>query len=174
MNSFTSKSSLADINHDIGFFERLPSHVRDLRNTPPDVFEDVSYTDWPNLSWEDVDRPYKVDKWAKGKKMWEEEHGERMPVKEGWKHFNKSFHSLFIKDVPKEKQQARSDIWKHLMQLDIHGAGEALEELIQLLVWTKVHRVEDAIWSAPTDNREGRRPVSFPAPRMRVAAGTSR
>ena len=69
-----------------------------------------------------------------------------MGVKEGWKHFNKSFHQLFIKDVPEEKNQARSNIWKHLMQLDIHGAGEAIEELVQLLVWNKVHRVEDAIW----------------------------
>src|SRR5699024_9274094 len=50
------------------------------------------------------------------------------------------------KNIPEEKQQARSQIWKSLLKLDIHGTGEAIEELVQLLVWNKVHRVEDAIW----------------------------
>ncbi|MDX1618198.1 MAG: class I SAM-dependent methyltransferase, partial [Balneolaceae bacterium] len=132
--------------HEIGYFERLPTHVRDLRDTPPDLFKDVTVTDWESLTWDQVNRPYKVDRWAEGKKLWEEEHGDRMPVKEGWKHFNRSFHQLFIKDVPEEKQEARSDIWKSLLKMDVHGAGEALEELIHLLVWNKVHRVEDAVW----------------------------
>jgi len=146
MQSETAQKKVKNPNHEVGYFERLATHVQDLRDTPPDVFEDVSFTDWSSLSWEKVNRPYKVDKWAEGKKKWEEEHGERMGVKEGWEHFNKSFHQLFIKDVPEEKQQARSAIWNNLMSMNIHGAGEALEELIQLLVWNKVHRVEDAIW----------------------------
>jgi SAM-dependent methyltransferase len=146
MQTETAKEKAKNPNHTIGYFERLATHVQDLRDTKPDVFEDVSYTDWSSLSWDKVNKPYKVDKWAEGKKKWEEEHGERMGVKEGWKHFNKSFHQLFIKDVPEEKQQARSAIWSNLMNMDIHGAGEALEELVQLLIWNKVHRVEDAIW----------------------------
>ena len=146
MQTETAHEKVKNPKHKVGYFERLATHVRDLRDTPPDVFEDVSLTDWSSLSWEQVNRPYKVDKWAEGKKKWEEEHGERMGVKQGWKHFNKSFHQLFIKDVPEEKQQTRSAIWENLMSMDIHGAGEALEELVQLLVWNKVHRVEDAIW----------------------------
>lgn len=146
MQTDTTQEKAKHPNHEVGYFERLATHVRDLRDTPPDVFEDVSHINWSSLSWDKVNRPYKVDKWAEGKKKWEEEHGERIGVKEGWKHFNKSFHQLFIKDVPEEKQQARSAIWKNLMSMDIHGASEALEELVQLLVWNKVHRVEDAVW----------------------------
>lgn len=132
--------------HREGYFKRLPYRMHDLRSTPPDVFEDVSFTDWNELSWDQVQRPFKVDKWAEGKKLWEREHGEQMPVKKGWEHFNRSFHRLFQKNVPEEKQKARSEIWQSLLRLDVHAAGEALEELIQLLVWNKVHRVEDAIW----------------------------
>jgi hypothetical protein len=132
--------------HQMGYVEKLPTHVQDLRTTPPDVFEDVSYTDWSSLSWDEVNRPYKVDQWAEGKKLWEQEHDKNMPVKEGWKHFNYHFHQLFLKDVPKEKQNARSDLFSSLSSFDVHGAGEALEEMLQLFVWNRVHRVEDAIW----------------------------
>ncbi|MGD8427063.1 MAG: class I SAM-dependent methyltransferase [Balneolaceae bacterium] len=132
--------------HREGYFERLPNHVQDLRSIQPDVFEDVSFTDWNELSWDNMQRPYKVKKWAEGKKLWEQESGEKMPVKEGWKHFNRSFHQLFLKDVPEEKRTVQSNLWKSLLKMDIRGAGEALEELIQLLIWNKVHRVEDAIW----------------------------
>ena len=132
--------------HKPGYFERLPTHVQDLRNTPPDVFEDVSFTDWSSLDWGNINRPYKVDKWAEGKKLWEQQHDQSMPVKEGWKHFNRHFHQLFLKDVPQERKQAQSNILSSLSSLDIHGAREALRELVQLLIWNKVHRVEDAIW----------------------------
>lgn len=146
MDSSATSQRAKHPKHEIGYFERLPTHMQDLRNTPPDVFEDISPIDWSILSWDKVNRPYKVDKWAKGKKLWEQEHGEKMPVKKGWEHFNRSFHQLFQKDVPKEKQSVRSDIWQSLLKMDVHGAGEALEKLIRLLVWNKVHRVEDAIW----------------------------
>lgn len=132
--------------HQPGFYNQLPTHAQDLRTTPPDVFEDVSYTDWSSLNWEKVNRPYKVDKWAEGKKLWEQKHNQSMPVKEGWKHFNYHFHQLFLKDIPQEKKQARSDLLSSLSSIDMQGAGEALQELVQLLVWNKVHRVEDAIW----------------------------
>ena len=114
METIKSTAS-AHTGHEVGYYEQLPTHVRDLRTTPPDVFEDVSFTDWSELSWKQVNRPYKVDTWAEGKKLWEQEHGEAMPVKKGWEHFNRSFHQLFIKDVPKEKQQARKDVWKSLL-----------------------------------------------------------
>lgn len=147
METTTHHTELSkDPAHRVGYFERLPTHVRDLRNTPPDLFEDVSRVEWSELNWNKLSRPYKVKKWAEGKKLWEEEHGQRMPVKEGWEHFNRSFHQLFIKDVPTEKRQTRSQIWKSLLKLDVAGTTEALEELVHLLVWNKVHRVEDAIW----------------------------
>ncbi|NGP87198.1 class I SAM-dependent methyltransferase [Fodinibius halophilus] len=146
METVRQQEPARETKHQVGYFEQLATHVRDLRNTPPDLFEDVSYIDWSSLSWDDVNRPYKVDKWAEGKKLWEQEHGERLPVKKGWEHFNRSFHQLFQKNVPKEKQETRSKIWQSLLSMDVHGAGEAIEELIQLLVWNKVHRVEDAIW----------------------------
>jgi len=132
--------------HRPGYFERLPNRIHDLRTTPPDVFEDVSATDWSTLGWKQVNRPYKVDRWAEGKKLWEEEHEGHMPVREGWKHFNYHFHQLFLQDVPKEKQQARRRLWQRLLRLNVSGAVEELNELLQLAVWNKVHRVEDAIW----------------------------
>jgi len=132
--------------HRLGYHEKLATHVQDLRNMPPDVFEDVSFTDWDALSWKKVKRPYKVDKWAEGKKLWEQEHDKSMPVKEGWKHFNYHFHQLFLKDVPEEKKQARRNLLSSLGALDMHGTGEAIQDLITLMVWNKVHRVEDAIW----------------------------
>ncbi|MDX1672610.1 MAG: class I SAM-dependent methyltransferase [Balneolaceae bacterium] len=132
--------------HEVGYFERLPTHVRDLRDQPPDLFKDVSYTDWSSLTWDEINRPYKVDRWAEGKKQWEKEHDEQMPVKKSWEYFNRSFHQLFIKDVPEEKKETRSELWRSLLRFNISGAGEALEELVHLLIWNKVHRVEDAIW----------------------------
>ena len=140
------KSAVDISKHQEGYFEQLPTHVQDLRDTPPDLFEDVSHIDWPTLSWSKVNRPYKVDRWAEGKKLWEQEHGNRMPVQEGWKHFNRSFHELFQKNIPTQKEQARSNIWESLTHLDVHGATETIKELVQLLVWNKVHRIEDAIW----------------------------
>ena len=140
------ETSSAHSAHQIGYFERLPTHVRDLRDTPPDLFEDLTFTDWKNLTWEEVNRPYKVDKWAEGKKLWEQEHGRDMPVKEGWEQFNRSFHRLFMKHIPEEKNQTRRMLLNSLLRLNVHGAREALQELVQLLVWNKVHRVEDAIW----------------------------
>ncbi|HLR31255.1 MAG TPA: hypothetical protein VK074_02115, partial [Fodinibius sp.] len=73
--------------HQVGYFEQLPTRVQDLRNTPPDLFEDVSHINWSSLKWDNINRPYKVDRWAEGKKLWEEEHGKHMPVKEGWEYF---------------------------------------------------------------------------------------
>jgi SAM-dependent methyltransferase len=132
--------------HVIGDYRRTPSYVVDLRETKPDVFEDLSVTDWSRLSWRDVGRPYRVEKWAEGRAMWEREHGSEMPVKEGWKHFNRNFHQLFIRDLPADQAHARNEVLASLARLDVAGAGEALEELLHLAVWNRVHRVEDAIW----------------------------
>ena len=59
----------------IGESERLNSYFVDLRESAPDVFEDLSATDWSRLRWKDVGRPYRVERWARGRREWEEQHG---------------------------------------------------------------------------------------------------
>ena len=132
--------------HRIGDFARLATHVVDVRDTPPDVFEDVGTVDWRALSWADIGRPYRVEKWARGKFDWEAAHGEPLPVKEGWSLFNRSFQRLFDTDVPAAQRRARLELGGALARLDLHGARDALAELVQLTVWNRVHRVEDAVW----------------------------
>jgi len=83
MDTATAQQSKKNPKHQVGYYEQLKTHVHDLKDTAPDVFEDVSHIDWSSLSWDEVNRPYKVDKWAEGKKLWEEQHDGRMPVKEG-------------------------------------------------------------------------------------------
>ena len=130
----------------IGDFARLDRYVVDVRDSAPDVFEDLSATDWSRLTWNDVGRPYKVERWAKDRRAWDKNHGEPMPVKEGWKRFNKSFHHFFITDLPQEQARARAEIVRQLAHMDVHGARETMQELLCLAVWNRVHRVEDAVW----------------------------
>jgi len=132
--------------HPIGHFERTRQYVVDTRDAPPDVFEDVSETSWGSLRWKDVGRPYTVDRWAEGKRRWEAEHGRAMPVREGWSHFNRSFHELFATDVPDAGAHARRELLGALAHADVAGAAETVAELARLAVWNKVHRVEDAVW----------------------------
>jgi len=132
--------------HRIGDFARLATHVVDVRDMPPDVFEDVGTVDWRALSWTDIGRPYRVEKWARGKFDWEAAHGEPLPVKEGWSLFNRSFQRFFDTDVPAAQMRTRGELGSALARLDLHGAREALAELVQLTVWNRVHRVEDAVW----------------------------
>ena len=132
--------------HDVGHYEVLGTHVVDLRDSEPDMFRDASATDWSRLSWRDVGRPYTVDKWAEGKKQWESDHGTAMTVLDGWKQFNRNFHGLFIRDVPVEQARAREQVLSSLRSFDMEGAVDAIEDLVHLAVWNKVHRVEDAVW----------------------------
>ena len=124
----------------------LPSYVIDTRDAPPDVFEDVSATDWSKLSWRQVGRPYTVERWAKAKREWETARGAPMPVREGWKQFNHNFHELFVTDVPAAERHARDALLASLARGNVSGARETVGELVRLAVWNKVHRVEDAIW----------------------------
>ena len=132
--------------YSLGHYSRLPTHVVDTRDAPPDVFRDLSATDWSKVRWKDVGRPYTVERWAEGKKAWEAEHGGALPVREGWKVFNRSFHQLFLTDLPEAQRRAREEAVAAMARLDVRGASEALGELVQLAVWNKVHRVEDAVW----------------------------
>jgi hypothetical protein len=132
--------------HRIGDFARLPSHVVDVRDTPPDVFEDAGAVDWASLTWRELGRPYRVEKWACGKFDWEAAHGEPLPVKEGWSLFNRSFQRLFDTDVPAAQARARADVTHALARLDPGAARDAMGEMLRLAVWNRVHRVEDAVW----------------------------
>lgn len=131
--------------HQPGHLERLPTHVVDLRDEPPDQFDNVSATDWSRLSWSQTGRPYSVERWAEGKKLWEAEHG-RLSVRQGWTFFNQNFHKLFATDVPAGQARVRRELLRSMARFDVRGAREAIGELVQLLVWNKVQRVEDAIW----------------------------
>jgi SAM-dependent methyltransferase len=132
--------------HRIGAFERLDRYVVDLRESPPDVFEDLSATDWSRLGWRDVGRPYRVERWAKGRKEWEEQHGEPMPVKEGWERFNRSFHHFFITDLPQEQARARSAILSQLRTWMCTARARRCTSCCVSLSGTAFHRVEDAVW----------------------------
>ena len=130
----------------LGTHARLGSYTIDTRDLAPDLFHDVGATDWSRLRWGDVKRPYTVEKWAEDKVRWERANGQPMPVLEGWKHFNRNFHELFATEVPEAQSRARDELRSALCAFDLRGAKEAMEELLQLAVWNKIHRVEDAVW----------------------------
>lgn len=132
--------------YDLGDSGLTPSYRVDVRDTAPDLFRDVSATDWRALRWDRVKRPYRVEKWSRDKTEWERANGQPLPVLEGWKRFNANFHELFATDVPAAQARARNELLAALGAFDVHGAREALEELLQLAIWNKIHRVEDAVW----------------------------
>jgi SAM-dependent methyltransferase len=125
--------------------QRVPYKL-DISTAPPDVFVDMGDTDWSRLSWKDVGRPYRVENWARDKREWEAERGAPLPVQEGWKKFNASFHKLFLTDTHEASKRARQEAIAAISRFDIHGAREAVAELVQMKVWNKVHMVEDAVW----------------------------
>lgn len=135
-------------NHDIsvGYYERTPYFTIDTRDLKPDIFEDYSLTEWNKLTWKEIGRPYKVEKWAAGKKKWEQENKKQLPVKEGWKFFNYHFHQLFLKDIPSTKLDNLKNLISSVLKANIPAAKGALKEQIVLSFWNRAHRVEDAIW----------------------------
>lgn len=132
--------------HQIGDHAVTDSYVLDVRDQAPDMFVDHSATDWSKLTWSDVGRPFKVEKWAEEKVQYEKSHGEPLPVLEGWKKFNANFHKYFAQNVPAEQARTRAELMSAISSLDVHGAQEAIEEMFHLLIWNRIHRVEDAVW----------------------------
>lgn len=139
-------TATAQPTHQIGEFTRLDRYVVDTRDVPPDLFIDAGHTDWKSLRWQDVRRPYRVERWADEKREWETANGRPLPVKEGWSKFNRHFHELFLKDVAADSREARHNAVQALLHGDVTGTREAIAELVQLAVWNRVHRVEDAVW----------------------------
>jgi SAM-dependent methyltransferase len=124
----------------------LPTYRVDTRDAPPDVFVDLGSTDWSRVTWRDVGRPYRVERWAAEKRVWEAEHGATMPVKESWIRFNRHFHELFTTDTAAAMSSTRAHLVRAAAHLDLHGVKETTRELLQLAIWNHVHRVEDAVW----------------------------
>ncbi len=132
--------------HQIGDFAVGPQYVVDVRDQAPDMFEDHSTRNWSKLNWREVGRPYRVEKWSREKRDYERTHGEPLPILDGWKKFNANFHKYFTTNVPDAAANARTDLRNALAGFDAHGAKEAIEEMLHLLIWNKIHRVEDAVW----------------------------
>ena len=131
--------------HRVGDHLVLGQHVIDLRDQPPDHFEDVSATDWRALSWSAIGKPYSVERWSAAKREHESAHG-RLRVHEGWEYFNRSFHQFFLSDLPADQARARAALGSALAHVNLHDAQEAIADLFRLAVWNKIHRVEDAVW----------------------------
>ncbi len=132
--------------HAIGSYARTGQFVIDVRDQPPDLFVDASATDWSRLRWAEVGRPYRTEKWSRARRAYEAEHGEPLPVVEGWRLFNTAFHRFFLTDVPEAQRAARAALGRAMARLDAHAAWHAIEDLARLAIWNKIQRVEDAVW----------------------------
>ncbi len=149
----TAYAAVRDAHHpyteaDLGHTELTPTYRIDLRPThTPDVFYQANpVPDWGELSWKQIGRPYRVERWSNEKKQWEREHDEEMPVKTSWEMFNRSFQRLFDSDVIAARKAALGKIAPALGHLHLHDAWEAMEETIQWMVWNKIQRIQDAVW----------------------------
>ncbi|ADH63824.1 conserved hypothetical protein [Allomeiothermus silvanus DSM 9946] len=123
-----------------------PNYRADLRTSPPDVFVDETRLDFAQLSWKELGRPYRVENYSVERKAWEAEHGREMPVLVQWQHFNRAFHSLFASDLPLRLEQTRQELRAAFAGFKLSEIGEAFEDWLQVRVWNKAHRVEDAVW----------------------------
>lgn len=126
-----------------------PSYRVDLRDAANDRLDRFinanQVSDWSQLTWRTVGKPYEVKSVAQSKRKWEENHGE-MPVKTSWEFFNRSFHEWFVKDVPGELSRAKKDMARHLSRFHWREVRHALGETIRLSLWNYAHRIEDGIW----------------------------
>lgn len=118
----------------------------DLRTQPPDIFEDLSNTNWSRLSWKELGQPYGVGNYSKRREAWEVSHGKEMPVPIQWRYYNRSFHELFNSDISQKRQVTKKDFLRNLRRFKIEEADDSLQELIRLKLWNHVHHKEDAIW----------------------------
>lgn len=135
---------------DFEFTDLLPSYRIDLRNPknerPDRFFNAKLVNDWSQLSWKDVGKPYEVKTMSADLLNWEREHQQKMPVKTSWEYFNRSFHEWFVKDVPKERSQAKAQFIQNLKQFKPNEVKTSFGELLRLSLWNYAHRVEDGIW----------------------------
>ena len=134
------------VRHEIGHHELTGQYRIDLRDQAPDLFDDVSAMDWSTLTWRDVGRPYRTEKWSSARRRYEQDHQQPLPIIDGWRLFNTAFHQFFLTDVPEAQSQAKTQFGDALSRMDWHEAKDALQDIAYLAVWNKIMRVEDAVW----------------------------
>lgn len=132
--------------HRIGAYERTGQFVIDTRDEAPDLFTDVSATDWSSLSWKTVGRPYSVEKWSRARRDYDAANAQTLPIIDGWRLFNEAFHRFFLTDIPSAQSAAKTTLGKSLAALDTSEAAHAVHDLVRLAIWNKIMRVEDAVW----------------------------
>ncbi|WP_243450141.1 class I SAM-dependent methyltransferase [Neobacillus terrae] len=132
-----------------GWTELKPNYRIDLRNPSNDDIDQFinanMVSDWSQLSWKDVGKPYEVKTVAKSKREWEKDHGD-MSVKTSWEFFNRSFHDWFVKDVPGELTQSKQNLKKYFSRFQMSDVKKALGETVRLSLWNYAHRIEDGVW----------------------------
>ncbi|MDB4865804.1 MAG: class SAM-dependent methyltransferase [Cohnella sp.] len=135
--------------NDWGTTQLTPSYRVDLRdpaNEHLDQFINANLvSDWSQLTWKTVGKPYEVKSVATSKKEWERQHGD-MSVKTSWEFFNRSFHEWFVMDIPGELSKSRKNLFKYLSRFQISDVKKALGETIRLSFWNYAHRIEDGVW----------------------------
>ncbi|WP_026961332.1 class I SAM-dependent methyltransferase [Alicyclobacillus herbarius] len=155
--------------HPLGWTQLTGNYRMDLRHPCEadldDFIDDDLVKDWSLLRWEDVGRPFRVENYAEGRRLWQEEHGDTMPVKVSWEMFNRSFHSWFIKDVPRERRRLAAEALRGMGRLNAARAMAAVRELEQLSIWNLAHRIQDAIWD-PRGKRALFRGLDVSRPRI--------
>jgi hypothetical protein len=153
----------------IGTSKLFPQYRMDLRaagESELDRFiDDRVVRNWATLTWQQVGRPFRVENYAQGKRVWEERHGDEMPVATSWQQFNRSFHTLFVKDASAESRRAFRSLAKAAATLRWRQAAMVMNELQQLTIWNTAHRIQDAIWD-PRGKRALFRGLDVAAPRI--------
>lgn len=147
--AFTHSSPLHPYTEsDIGSTHLTSNYRVDLRPShTKDVFYDADpISDWQSLSWKQIGRPYRVERWSKEKQRWEREHDQALPVKTAWEMFNRSFQSLFDEDALAKRRSSLGALGHSLSHFNLHAAWEEVEEIVQATYWNEAHRIEDAIW----------------------------
>jgi SAM-dependent methyltransferase len=133
---------------DIGRTALAPTYRVELRPThTPDVFYDADPVgDWGALSWMQIGRPYRVERWSAEKQRWEREHDQALPVKTSWELFNRSFQQMFDTPALAARRAAAAQLAGSALTLDLLGAWDAVEEMVQATLWNHIQRVDDMIW----------------------------
>lgn len=126
--------------------ELTPTHRKDLRTYPPDVFVKLPETKWSNLDWKQVGLPYSIRTYSTHRSAWEERHGRKMPDLLQWKTYNKNLHELYHTSLVNRKMEVRKKLLSNLKHFKVEQADASLQSAIRLRIWDYLHRKEDAMW----------------------------
>lgn len=130
--------------------ELTPSFRMDLREYNEKEYNKFvklnTVSDWSQLSWSQIGKPYEVTSFAREKKEWEKENQQDLPAHTSWTMFNRSFHEWFVKDVPAEIDQKKKAFFNSLTRFKPTETKAALGDFVRIQLWNYAHRVEDGIW----------------------------